>query len=214
MTAARRGGGPHAAAGFTLLETLVALTLVALLVAGVVQGVRWVGVASGFGQRAERAAQVQAGANALTDLLAAALPPAPGGPGFVGNATTLSFDGVSDGTAVPPGRVRVSIGHQRNATGGAIVATLRPSPGGVTAEGAPAWTSVLIDGVPEARFSYFGRPGGRAPAGWSAGWGDGSTAPSLVLLDLSLDGVPTLPRLPLYARPGRSPAPPAASPGD
>lgn len=203
MTPRVQDDRPAGTAGFTLPETLVALSLVALLMAGVLQAVRWVGTATLFGQKADRAAQVEAGATALTTLLASALPAAPAGPGFVGDEASFSFDGVSDGTALPPGRVRISIGHQRNATGGALVATVRPAPGGVIADGAPAWTSVLIEGVPAARISYFGRPGGRGTAAWSGRWPQQATAPGLVWLDLTLDGLPTLGRLPLYARVGR-----------
>lgn len=198
-----------AAAGFTLLETLVALTLVALLVGSVLQALRWVGTASGFGRRAERAAQVQAGATAVLDLLAGALPAMPGAAGFVGDATAFSFDGVSDGTAVPPGRVRISIGFQGSTAGGAIVATIRPMAAGATGDAPAGWTTVLLDGVASGRFSYFGSRADRAPAAWGPSWPGTAGQPSLVLADLALDGMPTLPVLPLYARVGRGPALPA-----
>ncbi len=204
----RRAAG--AAAGFTLIETLVALTLVALLVGSVLQALRWVGTASGFGRRAERAVQVQAGATAFMDLLAGALPGAPGTAGFVGDATAFSFDGVSDGTAVPPGRIRISLGFQGGTAGGALVVTIRPVTGAGPGDASSGWTTVLIDGVTNGRFSYFGTPGERAPAAWSTSWSTTSGQPSLVLVDLALEGLPTLPVLPLYTRVGRGPAIPAA----
>ncbi|MCZ8097888.1 MAG: prepilin-type N-terminal cleavage/methylation domain-containing protein [Burkholderiales bacterium] len=207
MTVARRQRpGAGATAGFTLMETLVALTLVALLVGSVLQALRWVGTASGFGRRAERAAEVQAGAAAFTDLLAGALPAVTGAASFAGDASSLAFDGVSDGTAIPPGRVRVAIGFQRGSTGGAIVVTIRPVLPAGSADANTNWTTVLIDGVREARFSYFGQAEERTPPGWSSSWSSRASQPSLVLAELALDGVPTVPLLPLNARVGRGPA--------
>ncbi len=127
----------HGQRGFTLVEALVALALVALLLGAVLQTLRWVGAASGFGARADRAARLQAGASAYMDMLAAALPPGPDGRAFTGDAASFAFDGVSDGTAMPPGRVRIAIAFQRGEGGGAIVATIRPVPRAEARRGRP-----------------------------------------------------------------------------
>ncbi len=208
-----RGPAARAAStsGFTILETLVALTLVALLVGAVLQAIRWVSAASGLGQRAERAAEVQAGATAFTDLLAAALPPGPAGATFAGDPSAFSFDGVSDGSAMPPGRVRVTIGHQRSDAGGALVVTIRPISPVDQSEGARAWTTVLIEGVNDARFAYFGQPDGRGGPAWAPSWSSRTAQPALVRADLALTGMPTLPGLPLNARLGRGPSSPAGT---
>ncbi|MHB2165348.1 prepilin-type N-terminal cleavage/methylation domain-containing protein [Alsobacter sp. R-9] len=189
--------------GFTILETLVALLLVALLAGAVLQAVRWVAAVTAFGDRADRAAALQAGANAVFDLLAGAIPAAAGAASFEGGPGAFSFDTVSDGTAMAPGRVRATLRLED----GRLVAEFRPlQPAGGLDPGRPPARTTLVEGVSGARVSYFGAPVAGGPAAWSQAWASRVTEPDLVLLELALSDFPSLPNLPLYARVGRSPA--------
>ena len=137
----RRCASRPAQAGFALLETLVALSLAALLIGAVLQSVRWVSMVSGFGNRVAQVAALEAGATALTDLLAAAVLTNQPAPPFAGDETGFAFDTVSDGTVTTPGHVHVTV-SRRVAGGGRLefAASFAPASG----EGPTATTAALL----------------------------------------------------------------------
>lgn len=200
QTASRRteaaGSG---AAGFTLLETLVALSLVALLIGAVLQSMRWVTVVSSFGNRAANVAAIEAGANALTDLLAAAVLTTRSAPPFVGDERSFAFDMVSDGVVTAPGHVRVTV-RARPAGEGRIdlAASFVPASG----EG-PSATTALLENLTAVRVQYFGQDDAGTPKRWRGSWTNPNVLPALLLLEIESDVGGTVLRLPLYARVGR-----------
>lgn len=184
-----------AAGGFTLIEALVALALLALL-AAVLQGALrdgarvWRAVEA-RSEAVETVAQVQGFLRARL-AAAAARPGEAGWPaGFEGTSQALSFSAPWP-DAPPAGglyRFRVSLGAGR---GGAAELRLDwaaegPSRGGDVA--GLAGGRALLEGVGAVRLRYFGAPdprGGPAvPPGWSDAWEPQEGAPRLVAIEIS-----------------------------
>jgi type II secretory pathway pseudopilin PulG len=195
----RTAAAGSAAAGYTLLETLVALSLVALLIGAVLQSMRWVTVVSSFGNRAAQVTAIEAGANALTDLLAAAVLTTQSAPRFIGDERSFAFDMVSDGVVTPPGHVRVTV-RARPAGEGRIdlAASFAPAAG----DGSSA-TTALFENLTAVRVQYFGQDDGGSPRSWRGSWTNPSVLPALLLLEIESDVGGAVLRLPLYARVGR-----------
>lgn len=196
---ARTAAAGPGAAGFTLLETLVALSLVALLIGAVLQSMRWVTVISSFGNRAAHVAAIEAGANALTDLLAAAVLTTQSAPPFVGDERGFAFDMVSDGVVTAPGHVRVTV-RTRPAGQGRVdlAASFVPA----SADGSSA-TTALLENLMSARVQYLGQDDAGNPKSWRDSWTNPNVLPALLLLEIESDLGGTVLRLPLYARVGR-----------
>lgn len=190
---------PRGTAGFTLLETLVALALAALLIGAVLQSVRWVMVVNGFGNRVAQVASIEAGSNALTDLLATAVLTTQPTPPFVGDAGGFAFDMVSDGTVTQPGHVRVTFRPRAAGDGRLDLAASFVPVGG---EG-PTATTAVLEGLTSVRFSYFGQDDAEKPKTWRSAWTNRNVLPALLLIEVESDVDGSVLRLPIYARVGR-----------
>lgn len=195
----RTAAAGSGAAGYTLLETLVALSLVALLIGAVLQSMRWVTVVSSFGSRAAQVTAIEAGASALTDLLAAAVITAQPAPPFIGDDRGFAFDMVSDGVVTAPGHVRVTVRARPAGEGRMdLAASFAPASG----EG-PAATTALFENLTAVRVQYFGQDDAGKPMSWRGSWTNPGVRPALLLLEIESDLGGTVLRLPLYARVGR-----------
>lgn len=185
--------------GFTLIELLAALALLGLMAAALFGALR-VGVQSW--ERAEassrRAAETRSAEDFLRRTLGAAFPlrAAPGAP--------VSFDG--DGAAL---RFAAALPAHLGG-GGFSTLTLRFAPrppegsaaragrlvlehaplGGAARAAAEAQESVLLEGLDEARFDYFGRSNDAEKPAWRERWPGGPRVPSLVRLTLRYAGAP------------------------
>jgi general secretion pathway protein J len=178
--------------GFTLLETLVALSLLALLIATLAGGLR-------LGTRAWDSARVGASldeADALVRALAWRLERAfPAKRLRPDGAPVVAFDGGPDSCRF------VSLSEGRADWGGLIAMEIgRDGP-----DQLDAWTQVyreddfvagrdamritrLSDRLAKLRFSYFGAPGPGQRPQWRDEWRAAETLPRLVRLTLTLRG--------------------------
>lgn len=181
--------------GFTLLEVLIATTLIGLLTTVLFGGLGFGSRAMHAGSRtADRASELAVGQGFLRDRLAAAENvAAPGHP----DDTASRFQGTSDRVAfvgpVPP----------HLAWGGYQHLTIRLDRGPsarLMAEWQPFYrlgqqafgqappenrSAVLFDNLANAEFAYFGAPEAGRPRQWHAAWSGRSSLPVLVRLRLA-----------------------------
>ena len=179
--------------GFTLIELLVAITLLGLILAMIFGGLR-------FGTRAweradesiDAASEVQAVQSFLRRVLgqASEVGAADGeddeGVAFVGERERLAFV-----TSMPAhlgfaGFYRLTLRLERGPEGASLIAEWRPfererSP----SQSAAVEERVLIEGIDDLAFGYFGSPEPERPPDWHELWLEAPTLPSLVRLELS-----------------------------
>ncbi|HYC01840.1 MAG TPA: prepilin-type N-terminal cleavage/methylation domain-containing protein [Azospirillaceae bacterium] len=175
-------------AGFTLLEMLVAMTVLALVLAAAAGALGFLG--QGFGRatdRVERVEQAAVARDVLRRQLARGFPLVEGGVDdgryvFTGERNALTFV-----IAEPPAPGR----------GGLSVArfTIEPGEGGDRLTygqrrlaGGEERTSPLLDGPYRLSFEYFGSLGPAQPPAWRPDWPDRRRLPLLVRLRISADG--------------------------
>ena len=182
---ARRG-----ARGFTLVEMLVALTLLALLAAMLLGALRF-GVRSwdGAAARTEERDETAAAQGVLRALLSEASTPGPGAAPLmlVGDSRSLTF--VAPWMRGPGGdglhRFTLSV------AGDALIFAWAPEDG-ASAGG----TRALLEGVAEMRVAYFGAAAPAAPPLWRDRWEEGRDPPRLVRIEVAfVDRVRTWPPL-------------------
>jgi general secretion pathway protein J len=183
--------------GFTLIEVVVALTLFALLLVFLFGGLR-------FGNRAvsvgtdmiERAVALTTAETFLRNQLAAAEPL----PITSDNQRReVTFDGRRDAVdfvALPPaylvggGFHWLRVGLEKTSGGNALVVRwqpLRRDESGETLNG----MDVLLQGVNDVAFSYFGSPDGVEPRSWHDEWHNAAFLPALVRVRIAVaDGRP------------------------
>ena len=179
-----------ATAGFTLLELLVAVTVLGLLVIGLTQGVR-VGVNLWDAQirRSGKVAELDATARVLRNLLTfipisatAASAAAPVAIGFKGEPNLISFTG--DLPTGLGGKQRADIIIRLK--GGTVTIAWAPhfhqTPDTTVAQ-APLSETELIRDVGDLQFSYWGAANPTAPAAWLTQW-DGPSLPELIRVRL------------------------------
>jgi general secretion pathway protein J len=172
-------------AGFTLLELLVAMTLLGLLMTVLYGGLR-------FGARAwERAQlhsegtdQIRLARNFLNRTLERAYPyfivsdPLHAQIEFQGTGNSIDFLAPSPDGLDLPGRSRFSIG--RNDAKGAIALAVSVRHELAAPDLAPAKNEILIDGLSSLEFSYFGKIGANSPPGWQPEWNGKTRLPDLI----------------------------------
>jgi general secretion pathway protein J len=200
-----RPAGSSAAAGFTLLELLVALTIASFVAAAMLSALR-------IGARAERSAStrlldeeaVALSYDFLREEIAGARPAQTDAGSRPGSRAAVLFDGAPDRISfvapiaaggAAPGLHSVTIGAEVGGGGVSIVLRAVPRAGG----GAGAPLTPLLSRLRSVEFSYFGDLGGAGPA-WSPAWSGGGGLPILVRLHaVSADGRP-LPELVVAVR--------------
>ena len=182
-------GGDRAAAGFTLVEALVALTLFALLSVFVFGGLRFGNRAVALGTSAiERTSGLALAEGFLRQQLAAAQPLPMGG---TDAQPIISFTGAPDRVefvTLPPAYLaqggfhwlRLAVEDQR------LVVRWEPVRAATADSGpAPSGGSVLLDGVREITLSYFGARADERAADWHDRWEDATALPSLIRLRIA-----------------------------
>ncbi len=190
--------------GFTLVELLLALTLLGLLSAMVFGGLR-------FGARSWEATAERSEARdrvALTQqFLRRMLTDTPGrqvsgpqvdptGRELVGTPGRVNFVAAWPHAVSTSTRYRFTLRHDREA-GGRLLLDWRPATAAFEAEGeAREGTRVLLEGVAELSFAYFGRLEEGTAARWHAHWPDRGRPPERLALDLAFrDATPDWPQL-------------------
>ena len=188
--------------GFTLVELLIAVALLALLTAMLFGGLRvatrHLGHATG---QLDRSAQIALVENFLRAQLANAQPFAAGGTSppvmdFVGESDHLAFVSVAPPSVAFGGLqvLSLDIAKGNAATGGRMLLSWRPYR---EASGdAPAGASrPLLDHVAEAAFAYFGSTAPAEPPAWHETWQEMADLPALVRLSVVFSDGETMPEL-------------------
>jgi general secretion pathway protein J len=198
-----RPGRRHAAAGFTLVEVMVGLALLAMLMTVIVTAIR-VGTRS-WSQAEARAGDVDA-MNAVQDLLRrtiAAARPAFASPDpavmtvrFTGEPDALSLIAPLPGSqgAGPWTPLQLHL-----ARAGAVQGLFLSWPDGAT--GRPH-DEMLLDHVTALRLAYYGPPAPGEPAGWQPRWAGRERLPALVRIGIRRGGtgLPDWPELVIATR--------------
>ena len=192
----RRRGGQ---AGFTLVELLVAMALLALLSGLLVGGLHMSrGAVIGSEVATERLLRADAGFALIRRQLEAAepmplgvlfLPPV----AFAGDAQHIIFI-APPGAFLAPGGQQVTWLAVETAAGGArIVLGFRPLDRARDAwppalDAAGAQETVLIEGITHAEFSYFGQADPSHAPQWQQDWHDQTMLPTLIRLAIAGGG--------------------------
>ncbi len=182
------------AEGFTLVELLVAITLIALLTVGLYQ-------AFGIGTRAastvsaniDRAAQIALAYDFMQRAFTAAEPlPAPtdlsqAAINFDGESQALSFVALPPAYLAIGGFQRLHLGLEPGRDGARLIVTWEGVARGPTApQPEMLQPSVLIDQVRSVAFTYFGVPGPKQKAAWLDRWSERDSLPQLIRMRLTL----------------------------
>jgi general secretion pathway protein J len=198
MTGARRligRPGPRSCSerGFTLLELLLAITILGLVMSVLASGLRFGARAWESGNaRAEQLTELGVVQGFLRQLIGQAHPLPIEGNGAPAKA---AFAGAPDGmafTALAPARLAggdfhvFSLGLEAADGGRSLVLGWSPLPDGEEPSDldATARRTVLLDGIEAASFAYFDPGGPSRAGGWRESWHDPLLLPSLVRLQL------------------------------
>lgn len=187
-------------AGFTLVEVLIATTLLGLLSTLLFGGVQFGTRVWGEGERhLGELEEIQAARTVLRRVLSQAIPldgegPAAGAVLFHGTETRLDFVGPAPAQSMPHGLYRLRLHEVRTLGRRRLVLAWQP------ADGADEWPSdeafeedtatVLLDDVADLAFLYFGSPT-EAPepaAEWRSTWTDEPELPRRVRIAVALHG--------------------------
>ncbi len=182
----------RADAGFTLLELLLALSLLSVLTSALLGGLHLGRKAFEAGRVQQAAGDLEAAATALSNLLAQAFPlvalDANGveAPSFTGHPDGCSFVSLSEGDVQRGGLVATEIGLEPNRQG----VDLAVWSGSIRGEGLNAATrntmrkTEAVRNIAALRLSYFGEIEVGKPPRWSETWIGNSRLPQLVSVRL------------------------------
>jgi general secretion pathway protein J len=186
--AARRRPGEQ---GLTMIELLLSLAILVVLTGflagGLSMGRRAFNAdrANGVGSETDAAIQV------ISGLIGSALP-VPAGTGgqltsvaFDGRRETMSFVGLSEGRSLRGGPHKISLRR----SSGELGVDLVPSVAGAKKDAAPPVPTrvVVLRGVREIHFEYFGRPKPSAAPAWRPDWFLSERLPDLVSVRIDFE---------------------------
>jgi len=189
----------HGQAGFTLLELLVALTLLGLVMAAVFGELRFaarawdatdakqdrnselLSVHSFVRQRLQQVYVRQR--NRRRDDETSPLV-------FDGDSRSMTFLGTMPEQISAGGFYRISLSSENGDDGSNLFVSWRPFDGDDTEPVADSADNsrVLLRGVAEIRFSYFGQANDSVAPQWWNSWPSRDTAPALIRIDVSFAG--------------------------
>ena len=180
--------------GFTLVELLVAITLIALLTVGLYQGF-------GIGTRAartvsaniERPAQIALAYDFMQRAFTAAEPlptttaSSPAAINFDGGTQDLRFVAVPPAYLAIGGFQRLHLGLEPEKDGFRLIVSWEGvARGPIAPQPEMLQPSVLIDHVRSLAFAYFGVPGPKQKAAWLDRWSERDALPQLIRMRLTL----------------------------
>ena len=191
---ARPAHATVAEGGFTLVELLVAITLVALITTLLFGGLRFgTRAAAAVAVRVDRSAEIVGVYNFMQNELAdARLLPPTNDPA----QQTQSFDGEPDSISfvtIPPAYLALGGYHRlRMTTAGSgaarsVIVAWEQVPRGIWPEQAlTLHPSLLLDKVASLEFAYFGVAEANHPPEWQDHWTDRTDLPQLIRLRITL----------------------------
>jgi general secretion pathway protein J len=170
--------------GFTLLELMVTITLLALLSLLLFSGLRF-GARAWDGNQAHGAGmdELRVVRSLLQRELEAAWPayvttdPVNPAIDFTGSATAVGFLAPAPQSAQSHGRARITLAGVHESGHVALVMRARPE---LAAGNGGGWSEPLLRNLAAVRFSYFGATAPGAAPAWRADWPSGRTFPQLV----------------------------------
>jgi general secretion pathway protein J len=192
--------GARAGAGFTLIELLVALTLLGLVSVVLFGGLRFGTRAWEVGNaRAERLAEVQAVQAVLRRRIAQAVLPEDAGAESAFSDSPAAFAGEEDSlrfVALVPSRIGVggfylfelSVADDGDGARLELAWRLfRPDQPGDLDEPEPGLGGrrVLIEGIEEAKFGYYGAEPAGAESEWRERWDGADGLPALIVIEVA-----------------------------
>lgn len=204
-------GGMGRCDGFTLIEVLIAVSLLSLLAMLLMGGVRFgTRVMESGLQRADQTARLSTTFGFLRDRLEQAQPleREPDEKGntptiFMGEPSSLTFVGVTPPYLAVGGYELLTIHAERRNGHRELVATWRPfRESATTSPAAAARSTVLFDDAETVAFRYFGSTAPDEAPRWHQGWHDQARLPSLVKLTVGLRDGRTRPALVVALRLG------------
>jgi general secretion pathway protein J len=169
---------PRAPGGFTLLELVAALAVLAMLAGSVLSGIRLASASIERGEAVSReAARLRAAVGVLERAIRSLDPlPIPVGDGtsfyFAGEGKRLRFLTAQAPAAIRGGGLRLISLFERSGPGGGLaMATAAP----FLPEGAGEWEGaeaprVLVSGAEDVSFSYSGGPSAEGTWDWLPSW--------------------------------------------
>lgn len=187
MRLAHRGQrGTDASAGFTLIEMLVAVTLMALLSVMLFEGMRLATRSTTVSTATiDRSGQLSLAYGVIRAQLATAesIPVGTTNPppvDFTGRPSSVSFVELPPAYLAPGGLQRVSLSFENS---GRLVLNLRPMAATEPSDNLP--TTTLLDHLAGVEFSYFGSLAADQEPQWHQGWENVDHLPVLVRLQLT-----------------------------
>ena len=209
----------QAEAGFTLLELLIGVAVLGLLMGMLFGGLRLashqVEWRTARLDRGSRVALVQA---FMRRSLADARPLEIEGPraGVAGPAVALAFDGTGEEiefvgpapeSAESGGLQLIGLGLVRHgAAAGALSLRVRAYDAGAGGATAPLHETLVLEGVRQVQFAYFGVAAGDTAPRWHESWRELPYLPALVRLTLTLSGGERVPDLVVALRLSQDPS--------
>jgi general secretion pathway protein J len=193
--------------GFTLLELLISVALLALLTTFLFEGLRL--VTHGLGpqsDRLDRASRIAVAQNFLRAQLADARPVLERASGW----KSIEFDGRPDGidfVSIAPESVSLAglealsvVFDKTGARGGELLLRWRRYEGTPPTIASDVRNSRLLENVRSAEFAYFGVASPNQPPAWHAAWQNMTYLPSLVRLSLEFSDAQRMPELVIALR--------------
>lgn len=191
------GAEAEGVAGFSLLELLVAMTLLGLVTVGLTGGIRFGATVWERAQTRHEAVGAQQAAygllhRTLRRLTPVSLSQEPSATTvtFIGEPSRFRLVGGAPARSAPPGLYRIEFAITPDA-GGSYSLVVRWEPLAGRRLPTPmdeADTRILLSGIGKAAFAYFGT----REAGWVGDWGGRVDLPQLVRLDIDDGPVPSL----------------------
>lgn len=182
------------AAGFTLLEVLAAMALLALLLLGVYSGVRSATHTVEAGSlKIEQIDQVRSAQQFLRRELAQAMAQAitrddsGNSTYFIGSGTEMRFVAPLPGYLGRMGPQLIRIKLVPGDKGERLEATLAVLPPDGSAPKPLGDPQVLVDGISGGGFSYRGLNAQGQPMDWQSDWKEANTMPNVVTIKLALE---------------------------
>ena len=214
----RGRGRVHSAAGFTLLELLIGVAVLGLLMGMLFGGLRLASHQVEWRTaRLDRGSRVSLVQAFVRRSLADARPLEIAGPraGVSGPAVALAFDGTAEElefvgpapeSAEGGGLELIGLGLVRRGAAGALSLRVRAYDAGAGGATAPLRETLVLEGVRQAQFAYFGVTAGETEPRWHETWRQLPYLPALVRLTLTLSGGEKVPDLVVALRLSQDPS--------
>jgi general secretion pathway protein J len=177
--------------GLSLIELLLSLAILGVLIAFLAGGLSMGRRAFDADQISERRAETDTAIQVVSNLIGTALPiavNAAGGSGavaFSGGRESISFIGLSEGRSLKGGPQKITLRR----SGSDLVVEVAASVPGTSqsvSENQPTRV-VVLSGVRDINFQYFGGMNAAAIRNWRADWSNSDYLPNLVSIRVDFD---------------------------